>query len=402
MKNKISFLYGLIIISGLGAIINIFQLLLIPSEPQNAFIFGLSLQRLTLFSFAFVTLIISVLLFLWLRKKQEVFIQKIENVVFNNSLLETILVLDGLIIFFSIFTYLCSFQSFDEQEVFFIRLRPTIQLIIVISLVIFIYFLSLQWKNFKIFFQSNSSSYPFFSIQNSESRFIGIFLSIGILIATASYFSLPYRQIGYWLFYDEDWVPLAVIISSIIFLISILFYTRSFIQQVSFLFPIIIFIGITININQFHHINLYSVPGMPIERLPSNQLIDLLYKDETYQVMQYPLYTLLAEYYPQSILTIDKSLIDNGIVAEKSLRRFGRTQSIESKQLDLLTDSEVKYLKFINHDKKKIIMERNMEAVSFYFILPESSQIKNQYITMRCLDEYHVFIFPSLMEEVLP
>ena len=405
MKNKISFLYGLIIISGLGAIINIIQLISIPSEPQNALIFGFSIQRLTLFSFAFAVLIISIFFFLWLRKKQEFFIQKIKNVVINNSLLETILVLDGLLIFFSFSTYLRSFQSLGEHEALFIRIRPTIQLIVLISLEIFIYFFSLQWTNFKKIFESISSLHPSFPMQRCKekhSRFIGIVLSIGIIIAIASFFLLPYRQISYWLFYDEDWVPLAVIISSIILLISALFYNRAIIQLVSFLFPIIILTGIIININQFHHINLYSVPGLPIERLPSNKLIDLLYKDEIYQVMQYPLYTLLAEYYPQSILTIDKSLIDNGTVVEKSLMRYGRISLIQSKSFDLLTDSEAIFLKSVNYVKKKIIMERNMEAISFYFILPESSHIKNQNITMRCLDENHVFIYPSQMEEILP
>ncbi len=410
MKNKKSLLISLLTITGLGAVINIIQLLRIPSDPKNAFILGFSLQRMALISLAFIVGIISLYLLIRLRKKQELFIQKIETVISDDSFWGTVLVLDFLLSVFCLSALLRSPKSYGEHEALFIRLRPTIQLVSLIFIEILILLITFRWTTIQRFF-NNISAYRFnffhpqIALQqrtDKSDHLLGIFLLATIFSISATLILLPYRQISYWLFFDESWVAQAGIICSVVLLISLLFYNRSLVRSASYLFSVVILIGIIININQFPKINWFSLPNDPIERLPSNQLIDLLYKNEIYQVMQYPLYTILAEYYPQSNLTIDNNLINNGTVIEKSLRRFGRIKSIESKPLDLLTDPQSEYLKSISQINKKIIMKRNAPAVRFYFILPEPSQTAVQNITMRRQKDKIIFIYPSQMEEALP
>jgi hypothetical protein len=372
--------------------------------------FGFSLQRMALIAFAFVVFFISLSLFIGVRKKQELFIQKIETFISDSSFLVSILTLNVLLIVICLSALLQSPQSFGEHEAFFIRLRPTIQLVLLIFIEILILLITFRRSAIQQFFNSISAyrfniSRPQFTLQQRTEKpyhLFGIYLLTAIFLILTALILLPYRQIGYWLFIDESWVVRVGIICSVVLLISLIFYNRSLVRLVSFLFSIVILIGFIVNINQYHHINWYSVPGTPIERLQSNQLIDLLYKNEIYQVMQFPLYTILADYYPKSNLTVDNYLIDNGTVIEKSLRRYGRIRSIESKPLDLLTDTQSEYLKSISQINKKIIMKKNTPVVHFYFILPEPSQEEILNITMRRQENRIIFIYPSQMEGALP
>lgn len=396
--------FGLI---SLTALVSLFQLIAIPADPKNSILFGFSLQRLIMIGCVFLLFFISFILFFMGIKQNPPFKTLLEKILDSNKIFWSLLPSCTIIVGICLPLLFRSPESFGEQSALYIRFRPILQLISLVSLQTALAFLWIRLEYLSsIFHQMLEVRIHFSRIENIFNQssikpqfFLGIMFVLGLFFISIIIIWLPHHQIGYWLFYKNPWLGWGMIICSIALFSISLFYSRTVLRVLSILSFFSMLAGIILNINQFSHINWYSVPGLPIERLKSNNLFDLFYQNETYQVAQYSLFAIMAETYPEYSLVIDKTLLEDQELDINAFYRFGRVKTIKIVDFEQLSDNQTNYLLSMNPINYKIYV---IDKIHFHFIPVSSISSNDKTITMRQASDTEVFVYPSQLELSLP
>lgn len=396
--------FGLI---SLTALVSLFQLISIPADPKNSILFGFSLQRLIMIGCVFLIFFISFILFLMGIKQNPPFKTLLEKILDSNNIFWSLLPSCTIIAGIGLPLLFRSPESFGEQSALYIRFRPFLQLVSLVSLqtVLAMLWIRLEYlsgllcqiQDIRINFTLPKNI--FIQTTLDPKKLFGIGFGLGLFLIAISLIWLPYHQIGYFLFYKNPWLGWGSIICSIALIFIFIYYHRFILRLLSILSLLLMLGGIIININQFNHINWFSVPGLPIERLKSNSLTDLFYKNENFHVARYSLFSILAGTYPQYTLVIDKNLLKVQKLNINDFVRFSRMQSIEIIDFEQLTDTQMNYLLSLKPIDYKIFVK---DKIRFYFLPAISIPSDDKTIIMRRASENEAFVYPSQLELSFP
>lgn len=386
---------------------SLYQLVSIPADPKNSVLFGFSPQRLFMIGSVLAILTSSLFLIIFRKWHNNYFLRRIDQLLEDKRIYWSVLTLSLLLTSIGLPLLIRSPESFGKQAAFYIRFRPIIQLISLVSLqtaaaTIWIrgeYLLNIFFQIKKIRTNFSKPQTVFSQTSFKPRHLFEIIIGFGLFFILISILWLPYRRIGYWLFYKNPWLGWGGIFCSISLFLICLFYNRTILRFLSILSLFSMVGGIVLNITQFNHINWYSVPGLPIERLKSNGLFDLFFQNETYQVARYSFFAILAEKYPQYSLTIDRTLLEDQGLDVNAFTRFGRSQSIEVSDFQPLSDDQKQYLLSLKPIDHKIYLK---DKINFHFITYDSASPAEKSITIRRVSDSEVFVYPSQLEKSLP
>jgi hypothetical protein len=361
-----------------------------------------------LLGFTLAVLATSLLVLFWGIQKSETLENRVERILENNSNYWNLLLFCFLFTGIGLFFLCRSPESFGEQAAIHIRLLPIIQLISLVSLQTVIalvwirlnYLLELlqKFQHLRITFSPPKIILNQISIK--PLHFFGIFIGIMIFITAGIFIWLPYHQIGYWLFYRHAWLGWGWIIFGMALLLTGLFYNSTIIRLINILAIISMLGGIVANIYQFHQINWFSASEIPIERLRSNSLIDLFYRNDAFQMTRYSFYAIIAENYPGYSLVMDETLFNNQKLNMNALQQFARLNTIQIVNLDNLSDSQVSCLLSVSQIDYELSI---IDKIHFYFVIPESPiSSEDNTVIIRRANENEVFVYPSQLELSFP
>ena len=196
----------------------------------------------------------------------------------------------------------------------------------------------------------------------SSAIFISLLIIFSIVLRVDQ--THNHREYKLLLSLDEyQWIYITLLLICGFLLLVAIFYKNSIVQFSAWVFPIILLIGIGINIGSFREINQQGI--WHLQRLPANSLVDLVQASPR---KERALYLLIEKFYSDKVLLIPPGFVEEDELLIRLFENWGRLESVNTLEYNPnLSEQEMKQIS--SFEQKEFYTEEK----EYIFVIEKSS-----------------------------